>query len=312
MKTIAIGVDVGGSHVSCAAFDWKNQNYLTDTFAENDLDNHAPADVIIESWGKTIAKTIQLAGIEKLAGIGFAMPGPFDYENGIPRFEGVNNKYENIYGLDVPKALRSYLKLPDDFPIRFMNDATAFAIGEDWVGQAANSQKTLAITLGTGFGSAFLENSLPVTSGNSVPNQGCLWHLPFESVLADDYFSTRGLITRYKQATGKTVSGAKEVAEAALVEPEAMAIFDDFGRKLVDLLAPWFVKFEVEVFVIGGNIANAFSLFQPALNQALKERKLTVRVEISELKETAAIIGSARLIEPSFWKRVMPCLKNMS
>ena len=47
IKKIAIGVDVGGSHVSSAAFDLETQSYLKETFAENDLDNHAPADVII-------------------------------------------------------------------------------------------------------------------------------------------------------------------------------------------------------------------------------------------------------------------------
>jgi len=311
VKKIAIGVDVGGSHVSSAAFDLETQSYLKETFAENDLDNHAPADVIIESWGKTIQKTIDLVGVEQLAGIGFAMPGPFDYEKGIPLFTGENNKYENIYGLDVPKALREYLKLPAGLPVRFINDATAFAIGEDWVGQAKGSSRSLAITLGTGFGSAFLKNSLPVTAGDEVPDQGCVWHLPFEKGIADDYFSTRGLVVRYREATGKTATGAKDVAMAAAGEPEANAIFDDFGRKLVELLQPWFMKFKVEALVIGGNISNAFPLFQPALNEALKNEGLDIKVELSALKETAAIIGSARLIEPGFWERVAPCLANM-
>ena len=38
-KSIAIGVDVGGSHVSCAAFDLSENKYLEHTHAENDLDN---------------------------------------------------------------------------------------------------------------------------------------------------------------------------------------------------------------------------------------------------------------------------------
>lgn len=311
MKKIAIGVDVGGSHVSSAAFSWESEKLLDETFAENDLDNHAQAEVIIESWGKTIAESMRQVGMENIAGIGFAMPGPFDYENGIPRFTGENNKYENIYGLNVPEALREYLNLPNDFPIRFINDATAFAIGEDWAGKAKGSTRSLAITLGTGFGSAFLKDSLPVTTGSEVPDQGCVWHLPFESGIADDYFSTRGLVTRYQEVTGKSVAGAKEVAMAAALEPEAKLLFHDFGKKLVELLQPWLEKFGVEVLVIGGNIANAFNLFQPAMSEALQEAGLTLRVELSELKENAAIIGSARLAEPDFWTRVAPCLSTM-
>ncbi len=310
-KTIAIGVDVGGSHVSSAAFDLADKKYLEKTFAENDLDNHAGADEIIDAWGKTIRHTMKLAGKENVAGIGFAMPGPFDYEKGIPLFEGENEKYENIYGLDVPHALRKYLELPGDFPIRFINDATAFAIGEEWVGKAAGTTRSLAITLGTGFGSAFLKDGLPAVSGNEVPYQGCVWHLPFEEGSADDYFSTRGLIKRYTQRTGNPAAGAKEVADAAKTSEEAKAIFEDFGAKLVELLKPWLESFGVEVLVIGGNISRAFNLFWPAMKEQLQKEGLDIRVETSELKETAAIVGSARLVEPVFWGRVAPLLKDM-
>ncbi|MBA7584014.1 N-acetyl-D-glucosamine kinase [subsurface metagenome] len=191
-KIITIGVDVGGSHVSCAAVDREAKKYMKNTFAENDLDNHAESDKIIDAWGKTIKQTMKKAGAENVAGIGFAMPGPFDYEKGIPLFVGKTNKYEKIYGLKVPDALCQYLGLPADFPIRFINDATAFAIGEDWVGKAQGTTRSLSITLGTGFGSAFLRDGLPVVNGNEVPENGCVWHLPFEEGIADDYFSIRG------------------------------------------------------------------------------------------------------------------------
>ena len=311
MKKIAIGVDVGGSHVSSAAFDLAAKKYLKNTFAENDLDNHAEADLIIESWGKTIKKTIDMVGVEHVSGIGFAMPGPFDYGKGIPLFTGENNKYEKIYGLNVPDALRQYLGLSTDFPIRFINDATAFAIGEDWIGKASGSTRSLSITLGTGFGSAFLKDSLPAVTGDDVPDQGCVWHLAFEDGIADDYFSTRGLVNRYIELTGKPAKGAKDVAEAAVTDDVAKAIFNDFGTKLVDLLKPWFVKFGVEVLVIGGNISRAFDLFRVAMEDCLLKEGLSVKVEISDLKETASIIGSARLAEPDFWCRVAPLLKDM-
>jgi len=310
-KKIAIGVDVGGSHVSCAAFDLVAKKYLESTFSESDLDNHAEGEKIINVWGTTIRKTMDKAGVENVEGIGFAMPGPFDYENGIPLFTGANDKYENIYGLNVPHELRQFLGQPGDFPIRFINDATAFAIGEDWIGRAKGARRSLSITLGTGFGSAFLKDSLPAVTGEDVPENGCVWHLPFEDGIADDYFSTRGLVSRYSKLSGKTVSGAKAVADAAKTDEVARAVFSDFGAKLVDLLAPWLKKFGVEVLIVGGNISGAFDLFFPAMAVNLQQKGLKIKVEISELKETASIIGSARLIEPEFWSRVAPLLKEM-
>jgi len=104
-KKLSIGVDVGGSHVSCTAYDLEKKQLLAETHAENDLDNHGQPNEVIDAWGKTIRKTMELAGIGNIVGIGFAMPGPFDYVKGISLFTGQNGKYENTYGLDVPAEL---------------------------------------------------------------------------------------------------------------------------------------------------------------------------------------------------------------
>jgi glucokinase len=114
---------------------------------------------------KTIQTTIDKVGKENLVGMGFAMPGPFDYEKGIPLCTGDNNKYDNIYGLKVRETLLLFLDLPDEFTIRFMNDATAFAVGEEWFGKAIGIKKLLSITLGTLLGSAFIKNSFNSTFG---------------------------------------------------------------------------------------------------------------------------------------------------
>jgi len=310
-KKYAIGVDVGGSHVSSAAFDINSKKIIENSLSECDLDNHGTGKEIINIWGTTIGKFMKIIDSQNVAGVGFAMPGPFDYENGIPLFTGANNKYENIYGLNVPHELHKFWGLPVDFPIRFINDATAFAIGEDWVGKTCGSKKSLSITLGTGFGSAFLKDSLPVVFGNEVPKNGCLWHLPFEKGIADDYFSTRGLVERYYSLTGIRVKGVKEIADAAGSSLIASELFVDFGNKLVILLEPWLKKFGVEVIVIGGNISRASDLFIPVIKSTLQKKNLKIRVEKSKLKEFASIIGSARLAEPEFWNKISPLLKEM-
>ena len=303
-KHLAIGVDIGGSHISCAAVNLNEKEYLPDTHSENALDNHASADEIIGIWAKTITETIKKANSDGIAGIGFAMPGPFDYANGIALFDDGVQKYENLYGLNVAQALRARMNLPESFPIRFINDATAFAIAEDWAGKSAGTSRSLAITLGTGFGSAFLRNHLPVVSGNDVPEMGYVYHLPFEGGNADDYFSTRGLLKRYEMLTGQKLSGVKELAILAERNPPVISLFADFGYKLGVFLKPWLQKFGVEVLVIGGNISNAFGLFGQSLLSYLDENHVTTRVEISQLKETASMIGSAVLIEEEFYTQL--------
>lgn len=310
-KKIAIGVDVGGSHVSCTAFNIVTKQLVAHSHSENDLNNHGQPAEIIEAWGKTIKQTMEFVGVENIAGIGFAMPGPFDYVKGISLFTGQNGKYENTYGLNVPVELRKYLDLDVDFKIRFINDATAFAIGEDQVGKAKNFVNSLSVTLGTGFGSAFIKNGLPVVEGAEVPEQGCLWHLPFQGGIADDYFSTRGLLNRFEKATGEKLSGVKQIAELAESNLIAQELFNDFGMQMGIFLQAWIEKFGIETFVMGGNISRAYHLFGNSLNDYLKQANLKMEVAVSELKENASFIGAATLIDDSFYAKVLPALKKM-
>jgi glucokinase len=307
-KQFAIGVDIGGSHVSCAAYDLFNNEYISYSHAESELDNHGSADEIMDVWSATIHRSLEAIGRDKLLGIGFAMPGPFDYLKGISRFKGENDKFENTYGLDVPAELKRLIDLPDDTPVRFINDATAFAIGEDRFGVASDASRSLSITLGTGFGSAFIRDHLPVLIGNDVPEQGCLWHLPYEDGIADDYFSTRGFLKRYRQISGKMVSGVKELAGMA-DDKSVKYLFEDFGYRLGTFLKPWVSSSGSAVLVLGGNISGAYSLFGEGLDKGLEGSGAAVNV--SELKETASIIGSAYLADNEFYNKLLPLLAIM-
>ena len=311
MKTIAIGVDIGGSHISCAACDLLEKKFLPGTCSENKIDNQGTAEEIIKVWAQTLQETIKKTSSDNIAGIGFAMPGPFDYVNGIALFKGTVKKYESLYGLNIPILLRKALGFPEDFPFRFINDATAFAIGEDWIGKAMGTKKSLSITLGTGFGSAFLNNHMPIVSGDTVPELGCVYHLHFENGTADDYFSTRGLLNRYFLKTGKQLSGVKELAQLAINDQIAKKLFVDFGSKLGAFLKPWIEKSGVEILIIGGNISLAFSLFGEYLNEYLKENGANIRIEVSELKETASMIGSSVLADNNYYERIVPLLAKM-
>jgi len=308
----SIGIDIGGSHLSCAAFDLIDKKLLDYSFADSKIDKHSEADIIFSIWAQTIQKTLDKVGKENVLGFGFAFPGPFDYENGIPLFTGNNSKFEKINGLNISKNLRNMLGLFDEFSIRFINDATAFAVGEDWIGKAKGTKKTMSITLGTGLGSAFIENSLPVLSGGNVPKFGCVWHLPFKNSIADDYFSTRGLISRYLIKTGKIAKNVKEIATLAQNDDLTKEVFVEFGIDLVGFLKPWLEKFGVEKIILGGNIARAERLFLPAMESTLlKEGLSSITIEITELGETASIVGGARLLEPAYWLKVKDLLKEM-
>jgi glucokinase len=309
-QNIAIGADIGGSHISCAAVDLTSGKVHMETFAERSVNNQAQAAEIISVWASCLTDVLHKVPPKSVKGIGFAMPGPFDYVKGICYIKGVS-KYENLYGLNVGHAIVSSLDVPENFKVRFMNDASAFAVGEAWAGQASKARKSMSITIGTGLGSAFISDKIPVVDGEEVPGIGCVYHLPYKDSIADDYFSTRWFISSYKKATGKEPKGVKEMADLAARDKAAMRLFTDFGERLGLFLAPWLNKFGAEILVIGGNISYAYNLFGEVFEQSLRKEKCTCKVALSELKENAALLGSAYLFDDKFWEAVQHALPLM-
>jgi len=310
LQNIAIGVDIGGSHITAVAVDMNKHRIIEGSRASNPVDNKAEPDVILKVWSDTLRKVLRGMQIFNLRGIGFAMPGPFDYVKGICLIRGVP-KYEKLYGVNIGRAISSSLGLPCDCRVRFMNDASSFAVGEAWAGKAEGYKKVMAITLGTGFGSAFLDDRIPVVDGDTVPKMGCVYHIPVGTGIADDYFSTRWFTGRYREVTGKDAEGVKEVALEAVSLLSVRNIFTEFGTNLGSFLAPWLTRFGAEILVIGGNISHSWDLFGPACESELRKAGCNTEVAISELKEDAALLGSAYLLDEGFWKAVQKALPLM-
>lgn len=311
IRKYSVGVDIGGSHITSALIDLESATILRETVSEMPVDNKAESDIILRQWAQAIARSISFAGEEEIRGVGFAMPGPFNYVNGICLIKGVP-KYEKLYGINVGEALAKELGVEGAMDFRFINDASSFAVGEAWAGKARNTERSMAITLGTGFGSAFVANNVPVVTGDTVPELGCVYHIKVGSGIADDYFSTRWFQNRYKEIRGIEVSGVKDIAEAAMADNKLKKeIFDHFGTSLGKFLAPWLMRFGAEVLVIGGNISRAFNLFGESLVTALSAEGCKSVVEVSELKEDAALLGSAYLLDDKFWNKVKDSLQYM-
>lgn len=307
-KTISIGVDIGGTHITCAAVNIAEGALLQNTLFREAYNHEAAADLILRSWATALNHTLLKLDESQLAGIGFAIPGPFDYRNGLSKMQ---HKFPHLYSLHIPTALNPLLIDEKDLPMRFLNDATSFAVGEAWKGKGQGLQKVVVITLGTGFGSAFLNNGVPVVSGEQVPKEGCLWHLPYKDGIADDYFSTRWFVEAYQKQTGAKIAGVKPIMEAAATDAFVRSLFAQFGENLAECLAPWLKTFGAEILIVGGNIANALPLFETGFEEGLKKVGIAVPIAASTLMEKAALIGSARLMDDMFWEKVAQDLPHI-
>lgn len=300
-STPAIGADIGGTHISAMTVDAKTGRSFPETHCRISYAHTDTADQILGSWASAIAQTLDRTTGAPAAGVGLAMPGPFDYRNGISNMQ---HKFGALYGLNIADALRERLPALQNMPIRFINDATAFAMGEAWKGAGRGHSRVVVITLGTGFGSAFLENGVPVVRAPGVPPEGCLWHTPFRGEIAEEHFSTRWFVKAYRERTGMTVDGVKPLMEKAGQDPVVQGLFTEFGHNLARCLSPWLQSFDADILVIGGNISHAFPLFGTVFQQDLTAANVRTAVAVSALREEAAILGSARLLDDAVWEKV--------
>ena len=184
--------------------------------------------------------------------VGIAIPGPFDYRNGVSL---MTHKFGALNGVD----LRAELAL--DVPCAFVHDADAFLLGELGFGDLRGKTRAGAVTLGTGLGAAAAMNGVPVDNdlGSPAPEVS-LWKIPFRGGIAEDFISTRALVKAYPAA------GAKEIADAARNgDAAALRVWREFGSDLAELLSSWIARLKLEKVALGGQIAKAWELFRAPL-----------------------------------------------
>ena len=96
--------------------------------------------------------------------------------------------------------------------------------------------------------------------------------IPKECVgIAEDYVSRRGILARYRDATGQDES-LDVVDIAALAEKndaKALHVFQETGTMLGEILRPVLIEYWIECLVVGGQIGRASSLFEDSLRTAL-------------------------------------------
>ena len=205
----SIGCDIGGSHICCAVIEVDTGIILESSFVNMKVDNAEFKEVLIDTWGRAItACKKQIPKNSSFIGVGIAIPGPFNYEEGIGLFDNSNKKFIHLKDVNVKEALSKALILPKD-QIQFVNDATAFSLGCFWYGSGKGSKHMVAITLGTGFGSSFINQGKVIEKGITVPENGYLWDKAFKGGIADDYFSTRWFVNSFNEVSKEKVIGVK-------------------------------------------------------------------------------------------------------
>ena len=302
MNRFAMGIDIGGTHTTAGIIDLNKQQLINKSIARTYTNSSGNLSDILNSWINLIRQGLSKSEIKNLEGIGIAMPGPFDYLNGISEIRNVG-KYESLFGLNIRYALASALKdLIPPKQIRFMNDAYCFLAGETWQDNTS-SQNVIGLTLGTGFGSAFYKNDKIVDSGRGVPPDGFFFNQPFRNARAEDYFNAKWFINRYLELSGKGLNDVESLAQIAENNKTALKVFKEFAENLAEFLYGYLTEFDAQKLILGGSISKSSFLFKDKLEEELSKRNIKINIEISKFGEKAALIGAARLIENEFYTK---------
>ena len=274
-----IGVDIGGSHISSARVEGVGSQVQTFDFFESEVGTFGTAEEIISAWTRVIRLS---AGNRSDVRIGIAMPGPYDYPNGISLIKD-QGKMKTLYGFSVKNLLAESLQISPD-RISFTNDAEAFLLGESFAGAGQGFQNSMGLTLGTGLGSAI--------KINDVVKDGMLWTAPFRSGIAEDYLGSKWFKQYTFRKFGLSITGVKDLLSPEFDPESAKQVFEEFGESLGEFLSFYIIRLQCQGVVLGGKIARAADWFLPATQAYLDKLDYPLEIRIAQLEEKAALIGA--------------------
>jgi glucokinase len=303
---MVLGVDVGGTKVAVAAVDG-----VTVREATQDPTNTDSTEALLNGIELAVRRVIEKVGTPEAIGVG--VPSQIEFATGTVETS------VNIPLAGVP--LREELGRRFGLPVFVDNDANCAALaeahllGEDYLvmltlgtgvgGGVVIGGKTFrgAHGLGAELGHMTLNADGPPCPGN-CPNRGCIEAYCSGQALERDATE----LARDKPDSslalrigpdGK-VSGADLVAAAEGADPDALLIFENFGRMLGVAIAGYVNVFEPNRVTIGGGVSRASHLFldravQEANARALPALLKRAKIALAEGGADAGVIGAAVL-----------------
>ena len=297
--SFSIGLDLGGTNLRAAAVD--RDGKMLDSVSGRTAYS-AGREAIVGDMVEAIVTMRERLGVENLKGIGVAVPGFIQLEQGVIRNSNNLASLENF-------PIRDELSKRLGTQVILENDANAAALGEKWIGAGRGVDDLVLLTLGTGIGGGVISRG-DVLRG-FLGMAGELGHITVVPNGNPCGCGNRGCVEKHASATAITAMAklfglgdalsAKQVYDLAIGGNEkAQTIFLSMGESLGILLAMLVNTFNFPLYLLSGGPLAAWDLFAPAMLEETRRRSFTyrttnTRIEKAELGNEAGLYGAAYL-----------------
>jgi glucokinase len=296
------GVDIGGTKIRAAVVT-SGGAVLASATAPTPSGGESMLDVAAELVGRATA-----SARVRVAAVGVGAAGVVDPGTG--EVLAASDTFAGWVGTNVRTGLGSRTGLP----VVVANDVDSFLVGEATWGAVRGVGSAAGIALGTGVGGAlWLDGALYRGAGAA----GEIGHMPgFGDARCtcgqrghlETLASGRSVERRYAElaaaAGGAGAVGAAEVeARARAGDPTAARVFTDAGHAVGSAVLVLAALLDVGHVVVGGGLARAWDLLEPALLARLHDEPPvsghTIEVRRAVLGGDATVVGAAALARSS-------------
>lgn len=241
-----IGVDLGGTNIRAGLIDGLS--------IIKKVKVKCPADGSCEEVIETVAGLIEEVMCPEVEVIGIGVPSVVDTRRGI------------IYNVaNIPSWVEVHLKdiLEERFgvTVNINNDSNCFTLGESRFGKGRGYKDMIGVTLGTGVGSGVIIDGKLYEGRNAGAGEvGCLYYLDkdYESYCSTPFF------------VAHNTTGAELSARAVNGDAEAIALWNEFGCHLGELVKAILFAYDPEAIVFGGGIAAGYPHFEAAMLERIQ------------------------------------------
>ena len=120
MRSGIVAIDIGGSHITSVMIENLETGDFATSFQKTKIDSLGSRNSIIAAWHQNISTTIEKAPAQFANKIAIAIPGPFDWKDGIGQYTNTG-KFAALSKANIRELLQSHFQ--QELSIHFENDA---------------------------------------------------------------------------------------------------------------------------------------------------------------------------------------------